>query len=110
MRPKTAEARPERRAKYAAQLRGFIGRWTERYSGRFPDQLARLERGEAVEIQGWEIGEALPDLTDDQTWILEPDGSLVVAEVIYVDPTVKVKTTLNYRRPDGSLVLSGARS
>jgi hypothetical protein len=62
--------------------------------------MARLEAGEPVVVQGWQVGMA----QDSGSYVLEGDGRVVAVEPVYVDPDAPVRTVVNYRRPDGSLV------
>jgi len=67
------------------------------YAGR---TLARLEAGEAMVTRGSDI-DATPH---DADFCLESDGTVTPVSAVYVDPAAAVRTVLNYRRPDGTMV------
>lgn len=102
MMPKRPDGNAERREKYLERLRGWVERWGQHEATGYPARLARAEAGEPVVVHAWELLEGLPS---DESYVLEPDGALVLVEAIPVDPIAPVLTVLNYRRPDGSLVL-----
>lgn len=53
--------------------------------------------------QGWEFG-----YHDYEHYCLESDGRVTPVEPVYVDPDAKPRHVNDCRRPDGSLVRSGA--
>lgn len=103
MRRRTRDASTERREKYLERVRGWTERWGQNGAGGLAAQLARLEAGEPVVVQGWEFVEG-PPIESWEDYVLEPDGALVPVEAIHEDESAKVKTVVNYQRPDGSLV------
>ncbi len=62
--------------------------------------LARLEAGEAMVTRGSDIDVTPPNAD----FCLESDGTVTPVEAVYVDPAAAVRTVLNYRRPDGTMV------
>jgi hypothetical protein len=69
-------------------------------------ELRQVEAGEPVVVQGWKFGYA----ADWSHYCLESDGRITPVEAIHVDESAKVLTVENWRRPDGSLVRSGANN
>lgn len=84
------------RAEYAAKLQGLV----DRFAGMMSGQLARVQRGEAVVVEGWWID--FQPMFDD--FCIEADGAVTPVTAVFVDPDASPRTTSNYRRPDGSLV------
>jgi hypothetical protein len=67
-------------------------------------ELRQLEADEPVVVQGWQFGHG----ADWSHYCLEPDGRITPVEPLYVDPDARPLHVKDYRRPDGSLVRSGA--
>ncbi len=90
------------RAEYLAELE----RLEHLYGGPefghpFAAQITALKAGKPVIVpHGYEID--LPP--DSGPFCLEPDGTITPVEPVYRDPDAALRTTVGYRRPDGSLV------
>lgn len=77
----------------------------------WPAQLAALEAGERVAVQGRDVG----DVRDSNSYWLEPDGSLTLRDPPRVDPMdpADPKTLFertHYDEPDGSLTQRDCRT
>ncbi len=68
----------------------------------FAAQITALKAGKPVVVQnGYEI-DLLPPYSGP--FCLEPDGTITAVEPVYRDPGAALRTTVNYRRPDGTVV------
>jgi len=68
----------------------------------FGPQLALVKAGAPVIVgNGYEI-DLLPPYSGP--FCLEPDGTITPVEPVYRDPDAALRTTVGYRRPDGSMV------
>jgi len=68
----------------------------------FAAQIAALKAGKPVVVgNGYEI-DFLPPYSGP--FCLEADGTITAVEPVYRDPDAAVRTTVGYRRPDGTMV------
>lgn len=88
------------RERYTEVVREFAERYGRIEGCSFPVVLAQLEAGAPVVVQGWQINTR--PLYDD--FCIEPDGTVTPVEAVFVDTDAPVRSVVNYRRPDGSLV------
>lgn len=72
----------------------------------WPAQLAALEAGERVVVQGWEVG----DGRDFNSYWLEPDGSLTPSDPPRVDPVDPNDVRTLYERTHPSTLAAADRT
>jgi hypothetical protein len=96
-----AALRVELREKYA-DIDRRLGR------GRYRPLIKRLDDGDPVVMRGWEITSRRAGVRLDPNgdYCLEPDGRITTVEPVCADPDKRPNTVIDYRRPDGSLVLA----
>lgn len=63
-------------------------------------QVDDLDAGRPIVVRGWEIN-ASPRYSN---YCVESDGTVTPVEAVFVDTDAPVRSVVNYRRPDGSLV------
>jgi len=103
VRPLHRDGNAERRKVYTEKMR-FLAEHYGHLSPTcpYPKELAQLEAGEAIVVQGWQVGIGADAGYD--TYCLEADGRLVPVEAVGDPDYPAVKTVRNWQRPDGSLV------
>jgi len=68
----------------------------------FAAQITALKAGNPVVVRnGYEI-DLLPPYSGP--FCLEPDGTITPVEPVYRDPDVPLRTVIDHRRPDGTVV------
>ena len=91
------------RAEYLAELE----RLEHLYGGPafghpFAAQITALKVGNPVIVRnGYEI-DLLPPYSGP--FCLEPDGTITAVEPVYRDPNAPLRTVIDHRRPDGTMV------
>ncbi len=90
------------RAEYVAELERLERLYGGPEFGQpFAAQIAALKAGKPVIVpHGYEI-----DLPPDSGPVcLEPDGTITPVEPVYRDPDAPLRTVIDHRRPDGTVV------
>ncbi len=74
----------------------------DRFGHSWAAEIAAGQAGAPVIVgNGYEI-DLLPPYSGP--FCLEPDGTITPVEPVYRDPDAALRTTVGYRRPDGSMV------
>jgi len=90
------------RAEYLAELERLEHLYGgPKFGQPFAAQIAALKAGKPVIVpHGYEI-----DLPPDSGPVcLEPDGTITPVEPVYRDPDAPLRTVIDHRRPDGTVV------
>jgi len=90
------------RAEYVAELERLEHLYGGPAFGQpFAAQITALKAGKPVIVpHGYEID--LPP--DSGPFCLEPDGTITPVEPVYRDPDAPMRTVIDHRRPDGTVV------